>query len=228
MAGKGTNPIGDRLDLLGRGVDTGKNLFALLRDLIIFLLVVMLIATPACMREQLHEAGFVSGKVWEFEWRAEIQKSNLAVDTRVQGATSHTKAAQDALQALLTASPQLQADPDLRRRVVEVWNNLVQVRRRLDDASSDLATTVVQQERALERVAPRPSTLQGWVSTNGNLAELPDGAVRGAPVIVGRQRNLRVRAAPGTDSQVRGILPAGSRAEIVSVGRGPWMEVVQR
>jgi hypothetical protein len=64
---------------LAGAVEIGKNALALLRDFVLFVLVMLLLAYPAKLNDILTRAGFDEGSIVGFKWKAKLVDSDAAL-----------------------------------------------------------------------------------------------------------------------------------------------------
>lgn len=139
--------------MLERGIAIGKDLFALLRDLSLFLLAALLLVFPARLNDVLMRAGFEEGSVVGFKWKSGLVESDEAL--KVAKATigdlqRQLKQANEALAAAKSAVPagalqqRIQKVEDAGRQVVAASAGAVEATRSTINANAALVDRALQ------------------------------------------------------------------------------------
>lgn len=201
-----------RVEGLRTGVDVGKSLFALLRDGLIFLILILLLIWPGTVQDRLRRAGVKTADLGFMKVEVEAsQRDSLAA----LGDVEATRAAAARVLEEARRNPALQPlVPNLERWVT----NLASAGARLDRSTA-------RQQQVIEQASPAaPAPVEGWVSLNFvNL----DGPRRPGARGVTHTLPLRVRGEGNSQSRVITVLPVGTPLEVREI-RGNFANVVQR
>jgi hypothetical protein len=140
-------------------VSVGKDSVGLLRDLMIFILAVMLLLFPKVLNDTLVNAGFEEGSLVGFKWKSRLLNSDQALkDARF--ALDRMRVQNDSLSKALAAAQLQLTDTVLRRRIA-----------RVQTANQQLATSVSQVQRSVNHTiaasAPVVQEAQQAVAGNG-------------------------------------------------------------
>ncbi len=91
-------------------VDTGKNLFALLRDLVLFLLLALLAGCPSVIGSRLTDAGLTEVDALGVKWKAQVEQSQR----QTLAASAAVEQTQDKIDKVLTnLDKEIAKRPDL-------------------------------------------------------------------------------------------------------------------
>lgn len=140
--------------------ETGKNLFALLRDMVLFLLFVVIIFYPAQLGDWFGKSKLQSFKGFGIELQAaeQAKQQALAAGDAVAQSKTQTEA------TLQTLDEIVKQRPDLAAVVAPLQAQVSQSQKTLAAADNRLVSAVVNQQEALAKAgAPGAATLQGWV-----------------------------------------------------------------
>ncbi len=153
-------------------VESAKGVVSIIRDGLITLVLIFLIATPGWVNKRLMSAGFVKGNIAGFEWQAAVEDNNAklteaakTIDT-LQGQLSTTQAAltaseksrqelADQVKATMPDSPVAEtaaAPPPAPTREIVQENS--QVLRNSEFRSKILLDQIQANRELLARVAP--------------------------------------------------------------------------
>ncbi len=195
--------------------EVGKNAFSLLRDALLFLLLLLLVGCPGYVNKRLSDAGINKVEGFGVSWeRLEVaqQKSVSAINDVEQLRRSNAELIRG-IDKLGKEHPEL---APIRAALVEAGAKLDETTRSVTSAASD-------QQKILTANAPAAHILSGWVAGNflrGRLA--PDERVT-----VVQPRPLNVRTRPGTEFPTLGVLPPGTQVRIVELSSQPrgWARV---
>lgn len=205
-------PNPSRLERVKNSVDVGKSLFALLRDIAIFLLLLLLLAWPAAIQNRLREAG--------------VKTANLGVVTvEVERAQHESVAAfgevSDTKASVLNLLHEVEGNPSY----APLAGQIRALAGSLNVAEQHLDRSTRTQEQVIQATNPTvTSPVEGWVSLNFVNV---DGPVRAGAIGVTHSRPLTVRAEGSSASAVVTVLPIGSRVEIREK-QGNFVRIVQR
>ena len=84
-------------------ISIGKDLISLLRDIVLFLLAVLLLAFPVKLNSMLVDAGFKEGSVAGFKWQSSLVNSNQALEEAQAKITELQKENNNQVKALAEA-----------------------------------------------------------------------------------------------------------------------------
>lgn len=209
---KRAKPPPSRLEGVRTGVDVGKSLFALLRDSLIFLLLILLLIWPGAVQDRLRRAGVKTADLGFMKLEVEAsQRDSIA-------ALSDVDATREAAARVLEEA---RRNPALRPLVPNIERWVAS----LTSASARLDRSTMRQQQVIEQAGPAaPAQVEGWVSLNFvNL----DGPRRPGARGVTHTRPLRVRGESNSQSRVVAVLPIGTSVEIREINRN-FAKVVQR
>ncbi len=209
------------VDTVVKWTETGKNVFALARDLLIFLLLLLLVGCPAVINTRLRETGITSVDSFGVKWENEAIKATRQGVERVNEMERIQRAAQESVKQLEAIG---KANPDIAPQLAPVRDSLARATAQLGGVEERLASAVGRQQTILEQANPMVAPVTGWISTHSNVAQIRGDRKPGATVVVGR-RPLRVRSQPGVDASVVTILPPGTEVVIEELGPSPWARI---
>jgi len=214
------------------GTEQFKNLISALRDLLLLLLFVFLLARPTFINNRLKAAGFTKGSVAGFEWESQLQSS-----------TEQTKAAGETVQkvnenytdlvARLNDLEHKVADPALKAEVKNLGQAAEKSKAEIVVADSTLKRSLATQQRIVSEVNPSSVPDSGWIFvgklTQDKTAWTSDTAltVSPAPLSFSAGMKLTVR----DDVYLRADAPSNAHtsAPILSVARtGDTLEVLDQ
>ena len=139
--------------MLERGIAIGKDLFALLRDLSLFLLAALLLLFPARLNDVLMRAGFEEGSIVGFKWKSGLVESDdalKAAKATIDNLQQQLKQANEALAAAKGAVPagalqqRIQKVEDAGRQVVAASVNAAEATRSTINANAALVDRALQ------------------------------------------------------------------------------------
>lgn len=139
--------------MLERGIAIGKDLFALLRDLSLFLLAALLLVFPARLNDILMRAGFEEGSIVGFKWKSGLVESDdalKAAKATIDNLQQQLKQANEALAAAKSAVPagalqqRIQKVEDAGRQVVAASAGAVEATRSTINANAALVDRALQ------------------------------------------------------------------------------------
>lgn len=193
--------------------EAGKNLFALLRDLLLFLVLLALVGCPQGIGDRLRKAGVSSLEGPGFKWQAEVkqaQKDALAAGAAVEQSKAQTEATIKKIDEIVAQKPELAPVVDSLRQQV------VQSNRSLDAAGTKLVDSVANQQDLLARAGVVATTLRGWMY----LGRVDEAKARWQAQTVGEGWPLRppVTVAVTDSTYIRGDSTSGAHAAAAPLG----------
>lgn len=142
-------------------VDIGKDLFALLRDLLLFLLLLIVVAFPTHVVERLREAQVSKiegpGFSLEIQQVQQAKQEALAASAAVDQSKAQTDEALRKLDEIVAAKPELAPIVNPLRQQVN------QSSAALNTAESRLVTTVASQQDVLAKAGAQTAPVTGWM-----------------------------------------------------------------
>lgn len=139
----------------------GKDLVALLRDLALFVLVLLLLVFPTTFNSMLSNAGFEEGSFVGFKWKPKLLDSDAALKEAQALITDLKEQNEEMSKALGDAQSKLN-DPALKEQLAK----LEETNKRLDVASSkvenSVASTIESNASLVEKVQDAGDTSTGW------------------------------------------------------------------
>jgi hypothetical protein len=199
-------PLIDRVRL---GSEIGKDVFSLLRDASIFLLIVVVAADPAVIRRWMSSNQVDKLNLGLVELTASKEQAISAVDASADA----QKSAADAIHQLEQLG---RADPALASRLDPILKSLKATEQAATDANKNAASAAATQQQILPE-------LKGWVSIN--FLNANGGFAVGRTATVIPPRSLNLRSAPGSNSEIMGGLAPGTRVLILEGPVGAWVRV---
>lgn len=194
--------------------EIGRNGLSLLRDALIFALLILFLVDADVLLGPLRKARVdsvnLAGVTVKLQTAAQ-QSASAAESVAVAG--DATKNALSAVERLMADNPALK--PQLEPLLSTLRNSSVSV----TNANEQLASAGRSQQAALAEAGKPP--VEGWVSSNFLRGSTSVGGT--ATVIPPRPLNLR--SAPGTDNSTLGVLFPGTEVRIVEGPRGTWVRV---
>lgn len=103
----------------GKILSSGKDLVALLRDGLIFILAVMLLFLPERLNKTLVKAGFKEGNIAGFKWEAGIAQYDVTLKES-QATITNLKAQLDSTSKVLAEAQLKTSDPELKQKLEKV------------------------------------------------------------------------------------------------------------
>jgi hypothetical protein len=144
-------------------IETGKALFALIRDFSIFGVLVALFSIPGCVNTQLSKAGIVKGNFLGFEWvqkkTEQSQAETKAIADRIQQLSKDN----EALQSKIADLSQLSTSPAVSAAVAELKVDAAKSARALDDTDIRLTKSLVTQQAILQQTGVASVNREGWI-----------------------------------------------------------------
>src|SRR5579863_1850644 len=136
------------------GVSEVKDLFTLIKDLFLGVLVGALLLWPSGLNDKLKAAGFTKGDFGPLTWQASQTAQN--VSEAKQDVQDVTGAMEN-----VAADPRYANDPRLKQVLDKLKTSEVNI----TSADSTLKTAVAQQQGSTAQAAPtsQPATLAGWI-----------------------------------------------------------------
>lgn len=135
----GTKNPGQKEMWITRVITVGKDLVSLLRDGALFLLAVLLIVFPTQFNAILVSAGFEEGSIVSFKWKANLTKSNDALE-EAQETIRNLQKTNDELVKELTEAKTRVENPVIAGRITKLEDD----NRRLKDVTRQVQMTVSQ------------------------------------------------------------------------------------
>lgn len=160
-----------------------KNAVAALRDLVIFALFVLLLVSPATIKERLERAGFQKANIAGFEWQAEGLKT-AAEQTKSAG--QEVEQASKDYEALVARLKELEAkvsSPEAKAAVREIGETATESQAKLATADKVLKRSLATQQDIVSQVSPGSVAEAGWVYL-GKVSEDKSQWVEGSPKTV--------------------------------------------
>jgi F0F1-type ATP synthase membrane subunit b/b' len=160
-----------------------KNAVAAMRDLVIFLLFLLLLLSPATIKERLERAGFQKANIAGFEWQAEGLKT-AAEQTKSAG--QQVEQASKEYEALLGRLKDLETkvtSPEAKAAVREIGVTAAASQAQLETADKVLKRSLATQQDIVSQVSPGSVAEAGWVYL-GKVSEDKTQWVEGSPKTV--------------------------------------------
>jgi hypothetical protein len=107
-------------------IGSGKDLVALLRDLLLFLIALLLLFFPSTLNNVLKNAGFVEGNVAGFKWEANLIASDSALK-RSQGTIVSLQLQLDSMSSMLKEAQKKISDPEFNDKIASLEKSSAQV-----------------------------------------------------------------------------------------------------
>jgi hypothetical protein len=145
-----------------RRVTLLKDLVSALRDGTLFILFLLLLFTPATMKEKLLAAGFTKGSIAGMEWEGQIRQS--AEQTKEVG-EAVSKAGDD-YKLLIERLTELESrvrEPEIKASLVSLGSNARSSQRELAVADKVVKRSLLTQQSIVEAVAPSSVSNRGWL-----------------------------------------------------------------
>jgi hypothetical protein len=140
--------------------EAGKNLFSLLRDLFLFLFLVLLFQYPERLKESLSDAGIGEVDVFGFHVKSQLEEAkqiSLAAAADIEGTLGRNNEIRAQLDSVITANPA--AAPQLAPLRAKLDKSAIA----LTAASDHLATSIAAQQTALQSANADSPQLAGWM-----------------------------------------------------------------
>lgn len=144
---------------LASWVDTGKNLFALLRDFVLFVLLALLAGCPQVIGSRLSQAGLTEVDALGVKWKAKVEESQKRT-LAAGGAVDQTQAKID--QVLAKIDQTIAARPDLKTTLAPLKQEAQQSSLDLSKAQTQLLDAATTQQTVLARNSAQPA-VSGWL-----------------------------------------------------------------
>lgn len=144
---------------LASWVDTGKNLFALLRDCALFVLLALLAGCPQIIGSRLSEAGLTEVDALGVKWKAKVEESQKRT-LAAGGAVDQTQAKID--QVLAKIDQTIATRPDLKETLAPLKQEAQQSAFDLSKAQTQLLDAASTQQTALAR-SSAADAVSGWL-----------------------------------------------------------------
>ena len=197
-----------------------KNLVAALRDAVIFLLFVLLLATPETIKQRLERAGFHEGEIAGFKWQAQLK--NAAAETKSAGA--QVEQASKEYETLLVRLKELESKvttPEAKAAVREVNQAAAESQAQLESADKVLKRSLATQQDIVAQASPGSVAEAGWVYL-GKISEDRSQWIEGSPKTVQavppKDLSRGARLAVKDDVYVRGDSGQSARSAAPIVG----------
>lgn len=148
------------IETIKNWTDAGKNLFALLRDLLLFLILLLLVGCPSTINKRLVDAGLTKIDGPGFGWQAKVRESKkevLAAGAAVEQSKAQTEATLKKIDEILAAKPDLASVVDPLRS--QVSNSTATLR----SASANLVSSIANQQELLATADISAPALTGWM-----------------------------------------------------------------
>ncbi len=182
-----------------------KDLVAALRDGVVFVLFLLLLAMPDTIRGRLVSAGFTKGSIAGFEWEASLERTKETAQS-----VSQAKRENAALLAQIGEVNERVDDPSLR----ELATQVAATGDRLKRAELEVKRSLSVQQALVKEIAPQQIASSGWIYL-GIVTNEKDAWKPGSPTTV---RPVGVELAPGTRLTVKDDVYL--RADATSDARG--------
>jgi hypothetical protein len=206
-----------------------KNAVAALRDLVIFALFVLLLVSPATIKERLERAGFQKANIAGFEWQAEGLKT-AAEQTKSAG--QQVEQASKEYEALLGRLKELETkvtSPEAKAAVRAINETAVQSKEQLESADKVLKRSLATQQDIVAQVSPGSVAAAGWVYL-GKISEDKSQWIEGSPKTVQAvpPQDLRgAKLAVRDDVYIRADSSQSARSSAAIVGVAKVGETLQ-
>jgi dipeptidyl aminopeptidase/acylaminoacyl peptidase len=147
-------------DSIKNWTEIGKNLFAFLRDLCLFSVLVLLLCWPNWLGGRLQSAGFRSIEASGVKWEAEVKQAKQ--DALVAGAAV-SQSKQNADATLQKLDEIVKSNPELKTVVEPLRADVAQSSQQLAAADARLVTSVGTQQDLLVKAGAETARLSGWM-----------------------------------------------------------------
>jgi hypothetical protein len=147
-------------------VENAKGIVSIVRDGLITLILILLIAVPAAVNKSLIRAGFVKGNIAGFEWQAAVEDNNQ----KLTEAATTIVSLQDQLGKTQTAlNESEQARKTLAAQVIQTAPGTVAAETAAATPEPATKQIVQQNDRVLKNSAVRGSALRLQIEENQRL-----------------------------------------------------------
>ncbi len=139
-----------------------RDLVSSLRDMVIFLLFVLLLFAPTTIKDRLVAAGFTKGSIAGFEWEAQIK--SVSETTKAAGVSvSQAKENYEQLVTKLKDLEQKVSDPAMQSEIQSLGQVANQSHADLTNIDDAIKRSLVSQQKFYARVDLPPPPESGWL-----------------------------------------------------------------
>jgi hypothetical protein len=138
----------------------GKDLLALLRDSVLFLLALFLVFAPRQLNGMLERAGFEEGVLVGFKWKSTVAESNRALDEAHAAIAALQTKNDELVKALADANGKLK-DPALTNRIATLEAENAKLRVTSTQVQTTVAQTIQANQTALAANRPKSDLTVG-------------------------------------------------------------------
>ena len=173
-----------------RSIDVGEQIVRLLRDALLGLVVVLLLAFPTLFNRHLRNAGITKIGPEGVTWEAQVQAANKETKDTAGTVANLTQALTDAHQTVAqleqqTSDPKA-GDPKIRAAVTQLSQQISGALNQVQRADSSLKQTVLTQQTLLAQSSASPAAADatpksGWIFV-GQIDQDQRSWVSGSPV----------------------------------------------
>jgi hypothetical protein len=173
-----------------RSIDVSQQVLRLLRDALLGLLVIMLIAFPSLLSKHLTKAGITKIGPEGVTWEAQVQAANKETKATAGTVANLTQALTDAHQTVSQLEQQTSdskiSDPKLKAAVTQLSQQITGALDQVQRADSSLKQTVLTQQTLLAQSSATPAAADaipksGWIFV-GQVDQDQRSWVTGSPV----------------------------------------------
>lgn len=162
-------------------VDSGEQVIRLLRDAVIGVVFLCLVAAPKFVGQRLKDAGFTKFDRGGITWEADLQKASDKTKDAAATVSGATQTLQDAIASLNVLSSQTH-EANVRDGIQKQISQMNSALGNVQVADDSLKESLLTQQTLLAQSKPNssPSTQQGWIFV-GKIDEDKRGWVSGSP-----------------------------------------------
>jgi hypothetical protein len=146
---------------VSKGVDFGKDLVALLRDLALFVLALLLLVFPSTFNNVLSSAGFEEGSFVGFKWKPKLLDSDAALK-EAQALITDLRDQNGKMAKALNEVQNKTNDPALKEQLAKLEEANKQLSAASTKVENSVATTIASNASLVEKVQNTPTTNAKW------------------------------------------------------------------
>ena len=228
-----------------------KDLVAILRDTVIFLIFMLLLFAPGIINERLTAAGFTKGNIAGFEWQAQIKSAAETTKTAGQTIEQATENYDQLIERINELEKQVN-DPGVQRELNAINSVAKDSRSELASADQAIKRSLVVQQQLTTQFAPQLLEETGWIYV-GKISEDKSSWLPGSPTTITKTElpieagqvvtvrdDVYLRADGASNARasapVQSVVKVGQRVEVLEVefsharsgGWFVWLKVVRR
>jgi len=147
---------------LERGIAASRDALTAVRDALLVALLLLLLIAPAAINRRLTAAGLTQGSSAGLQWKAAVKQSSTAAKNAGQQ-IADVEAKLDDYAARLRALEATAADPELKSSIKQLADEMRDSREKARLADHALKTSLLTQQRLIEKVSPASVAVHGWI-----------------------------------------------------------------